>query len=308
MPKRAPMDKLAEAVAIGRAQEQPVSICKSCGLTASQPNPEVCTVCGGLSFDVLTAEMVEILVKSEGGVIDEPSYDGRKLSWTREARSALRSIDSAYLRRRTKARIEKGVRMRRRKTVTLEFAQELIEEETGIPLAAADTERVDNSQNSQNGQASTLIADLDSNGKRLIARDAKNVPLFSTFEWSEDAIERILRVPAGFMRDRTQARIEELAQPQESERIDLARVEAGIDLGLQTMAELVAGDGDESTSGAAQTPNEQIAQAAQCPAIARTDKNPPPKSPRHPLNEVSQMTELAAMRMLLTEQEESGQD
>ncbi len=306
MPKRAPMDKLAEAVAIGRAQEQPVSICKSCGLTASQPNPEVCTVCGGLSFDVLTAEMVEILVKSEGGVIDEPSYDGRKLSWTREARSALRSIDSAYLRRRTKARIEKGVRMRRRKTVTLEFAQALIEEETGIPLAAAETEGADN------GQASTpAIAELDSNGKRLIGRDEKNVPLFSTFDWSEDAVERILRVPAGFMRDRTQARIESLAPPLGSEEIDLARVEAGIDLGLQTMAELVAQNGDESISSpadAAETPTEQIVQAAQCPAIARTDKNPQPKGPTHPLNEVSQLTELTAMRMLLTEQEESGQD
>ncbi len=302
MPKQAPMDKLAEAVVIGSAQEQPVSVCKSCGLTASQPDPEVCTVCGGINFDVLTAEMVESLVKSEGGRIDEPSYDGRKLSWTREARSALLGIESAYLRRRTKARIEKAIRLRKLKTVTLEFAQELIEEETGVPLAAAATDRLDNSQN-----ASQTNSDLDSNGKRLIARDTNRVPVFSNFSWSKEAIERILRVPAGFMRDRTQARIEELAQPHGGQEIDLARVEAGIDLGLQTMAEMVAQSDEESGSDLA-TPNEQTTQAAKCPAIARTDSNPPRSGHDQPLNEVSELTELTAMKMLLAKEEESGQD
>jgi hypothetical protein len=303
MPKQAPMDKLAEAVAIGRAHEQPVSLCKSCGLTASQPDPEVCTVCGGINFEVLTAEMVETLVTNEGGASEEPSYDGRKLSWTQQARSALRSIDSAYLRRRTKARIEKAVRLRRLKTVTLEFAQELIEEETGEPLAAAATKHADD-----NPTSTPPAADLDSDGNRLIARDAKNVPLFSTFDWSEDAVERILRVPPGFMRDRTQARIEALAEAPGNGQIDLARVEAGIELGLQTMAEMVAEGGDEAVSAAGETPNEQTALAAQCPAIARTERTPGQSSQEYPLNEVSQLTELAAMRMLLTQQEESEQD
>src|SRR5206468_11854859 len=137
MPKQAPMDKLAEAVAIGRAQEQSLAVCKSCGLTASEPDPAVCTVCGGKAFEVLTAAMVESLVKSEGGAADEPSYDGRKLAWTQDARRALRGIGEAYLRRRTRARIEKSARLRRLKTVTLEFAQKLIEEETGLPFAAS---------------------------------------------------------------------------------------------------------------------------------------------------------------------------
>ena len=302
MPKQPPMDKLAEAVVIGRAQEQAVSICKGCGLTASQPDPEVCTVCGGVAFDVLTAEMVEILVKNEGGTIDEPSYDGRKLSWTREARSALLAIDSAYLRRRTKARIEKATRLRRLKTITLEFAQQLIEEETGMPLAAGLIKGADKSQTS-----TPPVEELASESKRLIARDDKRVPLFSGFSWSKDAVERILRVPAGFMRDRTQARIEERVEPRGRE-IDLAQVEAGIDLGLQTMAELVAQDGEASSASARETPSEHIAQAAQCPAIARTDTKLQHDSPKQPLNEVSELTELNAMRLLLTQQGDSGQD
>jgi nucleotide-binding universal stress UspA family protein len=302
MPKQPPMDKLAEAVAIGRAQEQAVSICKGCGLTASQPDPEVCTVCGGVAFDVLTAEMVEILVKNEGGTIDEPSYDGRRLSWTREARSALLAIDSAYLRRRTKARIEKATRLRRLKTITLEFAQQLIEEETGMPLAAGVIKGADKSQTS-----TPAVEELASESKRLIARDDKSVPLFSAFSWSKDAVERILRVPAGFMRDRTQARIEERVEPRGRE-IDLIQVEAGIDLGLQTMAELVVQDGEASSASARETPSEHIAQAAQCPAIARTDTKLQHDSPKQPLNEVSELSELNAMRLLLTQQGDSGQD
>ncbi|MCZ6715191.1 MAG: universal stress protein, partial [Deltaproteobacteria bacterium] len=303
MPKQAPMDKLAEAVAIGRAQEQPVSICKGCGLSASEPNPAVCTVCGGIAFDVLTAEMVESLVKNEGGVFDEPSYDGRKLSWTQEARSAVRAIDSAYLRRRTKARIEKAVRLRKLKTVTLEFAQKLIEEETGIPLAAEATKGADDSQT-----PTPPAADFEPKAKRLIARDDKRVPLFSAFDWSGDATLRILRVPAGFMRDRTQARIEELAQQHGRQEIDLAGVEAGIELGLQTMAEMVAENGDGADSDAAESSREQTALAGRCPAVARTGENLSKHVQEQPLNEVSQLTELAALRMLLTEQGESGEE
>src|SRR5574337_593049 len=47
--------------------------------------------------------------------------------------------------------------------------------------------------------------------KHLVARDAKHVPLLSAYAWSGEAVERILRVPAGFMRNRTQERIEALA-------------------------------------------------------------------------------------------------
>jgi nucleotide-binding universal stress UspA family protein len=301
MPKQAPMDKLAEAVAIGRAQEQnSVAMCKGCGLTASESNPELCTVCGGTVFEVLTAEAVESLVRQEGGLFEEPSYDGRKLSWTREARRALNAIESAYLRRRTKARIEKGVRLRKLKTITLEFAQELIEEETGIPIASET--RV---ASTNDPESSAPTTDVEADGPRLIARDSNNVPLFSAVEWSQDAVERIMRVPAGFMRDRTQARIEELAQPLEGREIDLARVEAGVELGLQTMAELVAQNPEGNDSSTEQVLDEKVAQASKCPAIARVDNETPGNQPQPPLNEVSEITELAAMRMLLNESDES---
>jgi hypothetical protein len=292
MPKRAPMDKLAEAVAIGRSQEQAVAVCKSCGLTAREPDPVLCSVCGGTSFEILTAEMVESLVKSEGGATDEPSYDGRKLQWTQEARRAMLGIEEAYLRRRSKARIEKSARLRRLKIVTLEFAQTLIEEETGLPFAAAPGGEED---------PPDPTVEPEADGKRLVARDARGAPLFSDFDWTEDATARIQRVPPGFMRDRTQARIEELAREHGSRQIDLERVEAGVELGLQMMAEMVSENDADSGAG------DERAAAAQCPAAQKRDSASRSSDREEPLNEVTPMTELAAMRMLLTRQEGSGE-
>jgi hypothetical protein len=73
-----------------------------------------------------------------------------------------------------------------------------------------------------------------------VARDEKKTPLISTFDWTEDATKRILRVPAGFMRNKTQERIEELARERDVKGIDLALVEEGIELGKKMMAEMIA--------------------------------------------------------------------
>jgi hypothetical protein len=294
MPKQGPLNKLAEAVAIGRSQEQAVAVCKSCGLTAREPDPALCTVCGATTFEILTAEMVESLVNSEGGVSDEPSYDGRKLQWTKEARYALRAVDEAYLRRRTRARIEKSARLRRLKVVTLEFAQNLIEEETGLPLAAAPGDGADPAE---------PMPEPEVDGKRLISRDAQGAPLFSEFDWTEEASERIGRVPAGFMRDRTQARIEELARQHGGRQIDLERVEAGIELGLQMMTEMVAQNEADSLEERESEPTA----AAQCPAASKRNSESRTSNRHEPLNEVSPINELAAIRMLVTKEQGAGE-
>ena len=72
-----------------------------------------------------------------------------------------------------------------------------------------------------------------------MARDAKHVPLLSAFAWHGEAIERILRVPAGFMRNRTQDRIEALAGERGRDTINLALVEEGIEIGRQMMEEML---------------------------------------------------------------------
>ena len=64
--------------------------------------------------------------------------------------------------------------------------------------------------------------------------------MISTFAWTDDAAQRIFRVPAGFMRTKTQERIEELARERAAASIDLALVEEGIEIGKKMMAEMIA--------------------------------------------------------------------
>src|SRR5258705_112327 len=51
-----------------------------------------------------------------------------------EVRKGLRTMKNAYQRRRVKARVENRARMMRLDAITLDFARQVIEEETGAPL------------------------------------------------------------------------------------------------------------------------------------------------------------------------------
>jgi len=230
---------LAEAVALERAKAGPVSMCRACGVTATQRDPVRCTVCGATDFDVISQEMIEKIAAVEGGLQEETTYDGRKLRWSEDARKGLWTMKNAYQRRRVKARVEKRARMMKLEAITLQFARQVIEEETGTPLEI--------------GTATAGVA----TDKRLVARDEKKNPLISTFEWTADAAQRVLRVPAGFMRNKTQERIEELARERAASTIDLALVEEGIELGKKMMAEMIATyEGPPSTGGAKPMLNE----------------------------------------------------
>jgi hypothetical protein len=208
-------------------------MCRSCGVAATQSGAVKCTVCGGTDFEVISQEMIEKIAAVEGGLEEETTYDGRKLRWTEDARKGLWTMKNAYQRRRVKARVEKRARMMKLDAITLDFARQVIEDETGAPLDIA---------------TSAPVAPTEA---RLVARDDKKNPLISTFAWSEDAAQRILRVPAGFMRNKTQERIEELARERAVAAIDLALVEEGIEIGKRMMAEMIATYSGPPSAGAA---------------------------------------------------------
>ena len=229
---------LAEAVALERAKSGPVSMCRACGVTATQSEPVRCTVCGASDFEVISREMIEKIAAVEGGLQEETTYDGRKLRWTEEARKGLWTMKNAYQRRRVKARVEKSARMRKLSAITLEFARQVIEEETGAPLEIKTPLPYDVKGAHQ--AAATASPSGAESEARLIARDERKNPLISTFEWTNDAAQRILRVPAGFMRNKTQERIEELARERAATTIDLGLVEDGIEIGKRMMAEMIA--------------------------------------------------------------------
>jgi hypothetical protein len=221
-------------------------MCRSCGVAATQTEPVTCIVCGANDFEVISREMIEKIAAVEGGLEEETTYDGRKLRWTEEARKGLWTMKNAYQRRRVKARVEKRARMMKLDAITLEFARQVIEDETGAPLqiqlpsavARPASAAAEASAKTDVSPAEALaMADAQS---RLIARDDKNNPLISTFAWTEDAAKRVLRVPAGYMRNKTQERIEELARERAASTIDLGLVEEGIEIGKKMMAEMIA--------------------------------------------------------------------
>jgi nucleotide-binding universal stress UspA family protein len=275
MPKRSAVltEKLAEALALDKARRESVAICRGCGVAAKVPDPQVCTVCGGHDFETVEPEVIDAIAAAEGGLEEETTYDGRKLTWTQEAKKALRAIDDRYQRRRAKARIEKAAHGRRIPTVTLELANRYIEEETGVLYKSA-AEAKSAGASAEAGAAAAIAAaqdgadrmreaaiakglvaaprpgeapeaaaaaDADSevSDLKILARDGKGNPLVSRFEWTADALPRILRVPHGFMRDKTQRRVEELAAERGASTIDLVLVEDGIEHGRQMMAEML---------------------------------------------------------------------
>lgn len=245
---------LAEAIAFEQAKDGKVAFCKQCSTAARVPDPVTCTVCGGSDFETVTAELIDKIADAEGGTEDETTYDGRKLKWTQDSRKALRSLGDNYQRRRAKARIEKSARRSRLETITLEFARRFVEEESGILYRAAEGEEAMTAAEKREAAQETIAEAAgteDESGLKILARDRKNNPLLSSLDWTEGAIERILRVPAGFMRDRTQGRIEELAAERSTTEVDLGLVEEGVQIGLQMMQEMVGSyEGPQEGSGA----------------------------------------------------------
>ncbi len=250
-------EALASSLALQVARSRPTFICRKCGVTSAEPDPVRCGVCGSNSFEQITEDMLDRIADMEGGLEVETTYDGRKLKWTADARLALRTIEDAYRRRRAKARIEKKARMSKLPTVTFEFARVMIEDETGEPVVL----EVRDKAAAGNGTANGHEPEAGAGDRKLIARDADRTPLLSTFDWSDEAVERILRVPAGFMRDRTQERIELVAREKHVARIGVRTVEEGIELGRQLMEQMIAAYEVGKTDDASEAPATQVAEA-----------------------------------------------
>lgn len=295
--------QLAERMALELAERQPVAICKSCGVAASEPDAVRCGVCGGQDLERIDREMLERIARAEGGLTEEVTYDGRKLKWSESAKRALWTLKDAYKRRRAKARIEKTARLRKLPTITLELAQQVVEEETGVPLdsgiaavgnADAATS-VEEAPEMEAASGAAAVEEAPGQGeKKLIARDPKNVPLLSAWPWNGEAVERILRVPAGFMRNRTQDRIEALAAERSMDgsidAISLALVEDGIAIGRQMMEDMLRNqEAAKADAEAGASLPADASHGATAGALAIEERKPP-------INEVGSPSALQARR------------
>jgi nucleotide-binding universal stress UspA family protein len=224
------MQILAEDVAVARlrAEQQAVTaICSVCGYTVKGPKAVVaCPVCqaGPDKFQTISRDVVEAIATQEGGIEEEESLPGVQVKWSADARDALREVTDAYLRRRAKARIEKYARSRKIPVITCSLALPMIEETVGRDKLGAGWD--------------TLLAKTRFEPAEAPA-GAPSAP--SAFAWTPEAVARLDRVPAGFMRDMTREEVERVAADKGVGLIDLAVCEEGIGHARQTMNEVIAG-------------------------------------------------------------------
>src|SRR5262245_8113081 len=223
------MQILAEDVAVARlrADEQSATaICSVCGYTVKGPNPVVtCPVCRADAdkFQVISKDVVEAIATQEGGIEEEEALPGVPVKWSADARDALREVSDAYLRRRAKARVEKYARSKKIPVITCALALPMIEETVGRDKLGAGWD--------------TLLAKT----KFEPAAAPAPSPGAPSFAWTEDAVARLNRVPAGFMRDMTREEVERVAADKGVAVIDLAVCEEGIGHARETMNEVIAG-------------------------------------------------------------------
>jgi Proto-chlorophyllide reductase 57 kD subunit len=242
MPQRtaAMAEAVAEQLALQKLQAEgtTIHICEVCGYVAKGSDPVKCPVCssGAERFVTIAPETVEAMVAAEGGVESEETFDGVKLKWTLEAKEELRRVPVAYMRRRAKARIEKSARVRKLSTIARDFVLSIVNdsivEAEAIGAAAP------------HGESGTAHGRGRSNN--AVAAEPEPSPAVETiqlgvFTWTQDAVDRLNRVPEGFMRDITREKIEAYARQHDVQRVTLAVAEKGIEVGRQLMAEMIAG-------------------------------------------------------------------
>ncbi|AWT59151.1 MAG: Light-independent protochlorophyllide reductase subunit B [Candidatus Moanabacter tarae] len=292
---------LAETIAFEKASKGDAAICNHCGTTASEEDPVKCAICGERDFQKVTVEMVDKIIASEGGSKEESSYDGRKLRWTSDARGLLPAIQDNYQKRRAKAYIEKAARMRKLNAVTLEFAEKILTELGHEESIAEYAEK-----NDRDG-GTVEEEEIHDSGLKLIVRDKGNVPLRSVFSWTDDAAERILRVPAGFMRDRVQGKVENMALDEKILEINLELVEKGISAGRQMMEEMLASAGlskdsngvDSSNGSNYKNGSDDKVDATPVYADISINDYPTNSPPKRMMNEEGVMSELDKKRSAL---------
>ena len=229
---------LAEAVALERAKAGPVSMCRSCGVAATQTGAVKCTVCGA---DGLRGDLAGDDREDRGGGGRPPGGDH-----LRRAQAALvGGCAEGPLDHEERLPAPPGEGAGREARAHDEARRDHARlrpagDRGGDGVAARDPGARPPALHRRRSPAAAAEGPGAGGEARLIARDERKNPLISTFEWTNDAAQRVFRVPAGFMRNKTQERIEELARERAATTIDLALVEDGIEFGKQMMAEMMA--------------------------------------------------------------------
>ena len=205
MPERASerLTRVAKEIAEQKVLESDAVqtyICGECGYAAHNQQPVQCPVCSAAPerFQMVDKGSLQNIAVDEGGAAEEETFDGVRLQWSEQAKKALRRVPRGYMRRNVKARIEKSARSQKIGTITNAFATEIINDSMGEAAAVREDAPELRAVQSQTA---------DSQNTAEVGQSFE-----SPVQWTEEAIERLNLVPAGFMRNITQTRIEQRAQ------------------------------------------------------------------------------------------------
>jgi nucleotide-binding universal stress UspA family protein len=210
MPKR-DSKVIEKAAAVLAVEKLDIYICKHCGYAAKEKKPVVCPVCKGDSsqFEMLDREAMLEKMLSEGEVSEEESFDGAKLKWTHDAWKEIQRIPNGHMRRRAKAKVEKMARLRKLDAIGMELVLPVVEEMLD-----------------EIAQTGLSVGPVSGNGDPQ--KPKKPV-------WTDEAAERLERIPAGFMRTLTKDRIEKTALERNEEKITLPLVEEVVGAAREVM-------------------------------------------------------------------------
>jgi nucleotide-binding universal stress UspA family protein/rubredoxin len=218
MPYRRSMRRIEEVAAVidtaerAMVQEAPAeaarALCQVCGYAARAESPVTCPVCGA-GADAFERVDIDAFLSGAAQEGDATSigFDGAKLGWTLDARRLLQQLPAGYLRRRVKAMVEKTARTRRLPAITVEVAEQFVRPEIDALDETAGPHRAPLGPETHTGP---------------------KVEAPPRLPWSEEARERVERIPAGFVRNMALEQIERLALTLRAAEVTLLHADAGI--------------------------------------------------------------------------------
>ncbi|MBT5763715.1 MAG: universal stress protein [Nitrospina sp.] len=207
-------EEMAEAHA-GKAPEEITLKCTSCN-TYHKGDVVKCSVCDAGAERLLPVDKAEFKA-TDTEAQDSTTFttlpDGVEVSWTQEALDRLNEFPQGHLRRKAHARVEKNARVQKVNTVSLAFLNKILNEK----ISKGDS-----------GDSKSIPGDIREIGAALSPDD---------FTWSPEALERLERVPQGFMRDNTQNRVMAWCSQNDIRDISLEVCEEGIRESVKMMEE-----------------------------------------------------------------------
>ena len=207
-------EEMAEAHA-GKAPEEITLKCTSCN-TYHKGDVVKCSVCDAGAERLLPVDKAEFKA-TDTEAQDSTTFttlpDGVQVAWTQEALDRLNEFPQGHLRRKAHARVEKNARVQKVNTVSLAFLNKILNEKIS---------------KDDSGDSKSIPGDIREIGAALSPDD---------FTWSPEALERLERVPQGFMRDNTQNRVMAWCSQNDIQDISLEVCEEGIRESVKMMEE-----------------------------------------------------------------------